>query len=142
MKPPSFKECIYWMKFFIWRHLLHSSIFSLVVSSFHWSNWSNPYVKDTVFIYLYCVYIFIYLYILYYNKQSMADSRKVEWYVYLRKAIITLSFKGVKLFYRTSCSNICLKSTVLNARKYFYPPNSMLENVLICNFTTVIAAIY
>ena len=51
-------------------------------------------------------------------------------------------FKGTYLLRRTSCSNICLKSTVLNARKYLQPPDSLLANVLICNITTVIAAIH
>ena len=43
---------------------------------------------------------------------------------------------------RCSCSYICLESAVLNARKYLQPPHCLLEKVLICNLTTVIAAIH
>ena len=36
-----------------------------------------------------------------------------------RKPLYPCFFKGAYLFRRTSCSNFCLKSTVLNARKHF-----------------------
>ena len=58
------------------------------------------------------------------------------------KLLYSCSFKGAYLFYRTSCSNICLKSAVLNARKYVQPPHCLFVNVLICNFTIVISAIH
>ena len=58
------------------------------------------------------------------------------------KLLYSCSFKGAYLFYRTSCGNICLKSTVLNARKYVQPPHCLFVNVLICNFTIVISAIH
>ena len=45
---PRFQECIYWMKSAIWRHLLDPFIFSIIVLSFHGSNWSQSYVKDIV----------------------------------------------------------------------------------------------
>ena len=45
---PRFQECIYWMKSAIWRHLLDPFIFSIIVLSFHGSNWSESYVKDIV----------------------------------------------------------------------------------------------
>ena len=51
-------------------------------------------------------------------------------------------FKGAYSFYRTSCSNICLKSAAVNSRKHLHPPDCLLANVLIYNFTTVIAAIH
>ena len=58
------------------------------------------------------------------------------------KLLQPCSFKGACLFHRTSCTNICLKTTVLNALKYLQPPHSLLVNVLICNFATVIATIH
>ena len=38
----------------IWRHRLHLSIFSMVVSLFRGSTWSDVHVKDSVFIYGTC----------------------------------------------------------------------------------------
>ena len=48
--PPWFQAWIYWKKFVIWRHHLQPSIFSMIVSLFHGSTWSNPHVEETVFI--------------------------------------------------------------------------------------------
>ena len=37
-------------RFVIWRHHLQPSIFSMIVSLFYRSTWSNPHIKETVFI--------------------------------------------------------------------------------------------
>ena len=96
MIPPWFQECLYWMKSVIWRHLL---------DLFHRSNWSDPYVKDIVSISEHLLQPSILL---------QAVCGWFEWYVYLRKAIVALLFYwGVYLFHRTTCSDICLKSSVL-----------------------------
>ena len=47
---PWFQACIYWKKFVIWWHHFQPSIFSMIVSLFQGSTWSNPHVKETVFI--------------------------------------------------------------------------------------------
>ena len=61
MIPPCFQACkkevcIYWKKNIlkvyiegsvVWRNQLQLSIFTMIVSSFHGSNWSDPYVKET-----------------------------------------------------------------------------------------------
>ena len=59
-----------------------------------------------------------------------------------RKLLLPCSFKGAYIFPRTSCTNICLKSAVLNARKYFQSPHCLLVDVVIFNFTTLILAIH
>ena len=59
-----------------------------------------------------------------------------------RKQLYPYSFKAYYLFHRTSCSNICLKRVMLNARKYLQPPHGLLVDMLIRNFTTVVAAIH
>ena len=41
------------------------------------------------------------------------------------------SFKVAYLFHRTSCSNLFLKSTVLNAQKHLQRFHSFIVNVLI-----------
>ena len=43
------QACIYWKNFVIWRHHFQPSIFSMIVSLFHGSTWSNPHVKETVY---------------------------------------------------------------------------------------------
>ena len=45
-----FQKCIYWKKSIILLHQSQLSVFSMVVTLFHGSTWSGPYVKDTVFI--------------------------------------------------------------------------------------------
>ena len=45
-------------------------------------------------------------------------------------------FKDPYLFHRTSRSNICLKSSLLNTQKYLKPPHFLLVNALVCSFTT------
>ena len=57
-----------------------------------------------------------------------------------KNEIIFLLRKAIVALHRTSC--ICLKSAVLDARKYLQPPHCLLVNALICNFTTVIAALH
>ena len=56
----------------------------MTVSLFHGTTWSNPHVKETVFITLVAT--------IHYNKWFVGDSRKIEVYVYLRKTIIALLF--------------------------------------------------
>ena len=76
-----------------------------------------------------CVYLTTFVATIHYNKQSVADSKKFERYDYLRKAIVALRL--LYFFHRTSYSNICLKSTVLNSRNYLQPPHSLLANVFL-----------
>ena len=45
-----FQACISWKKSVIWWHHFQPSICSMIWSLFHGSTWSDPYVKDTVFI--------------------------------------------------------------------------------------------
>ena len=81
-----------------------------------------------------CVYFTTLVAAVHYNKRSLVDSRKFEGYVYWKKNIVALLFKGAYLFHRTNCSNFCLRSTALNTRKYF-PILSFF------NWTTVTTAI-
>ena len=70
----------------------------------------------------------------YYYKRSVIDLTKTEWCVYLRKAIVALLFSRYLFIPQNlCCCNICLKSVVLNARKYLQLP--------VVDFTRVIAAI-
>ena len=48
MIPPWFQSSIYWKKSVIWRHHFLQCIFSMIVSFFNESAWSDRYVKDTV----------------------------------------------------------------------------------------------
>ena len=50
------------------------------------------------------------------------------------KPLWSCSFKGNYLFHKTSCSNICLKSVVLNVRKHLKPCHSFMMNKLIWQF--------
>ena len=50
---------IYKQKSAAWRHQFQPSIFSIIVSSFNGSIWSDPYVKDTVFISKYLLQLLI-----------------------------------------------------------------------------------
>ena len=84
--PPWFQACIYWKKFVIWRHHLQPSIFSMIVSFFHGSTWSNPHVKETVFISQYFLQPSIII-----NGLPLIWE-KVEEYIYLRKTIVALLF--------------------------------------------------
>ena len=47
---PWFKSYIYWKKSVTWRHHFRQSVFSMIVSLFYASTWSDPHVKDFVFI--------------------------------------------------------------------------------------------
>ena len=73
-------------RFVIWRHHLQPSIFSMIVSLFHGSTWSNPHVKETVFISQYFLQPSIII-----NGLRLIRE-KVEEYVYLRKTIVALLF--------------------------------------------------
>ena len=50
------------------------------------------------------------------------------------KQLQSFFFKSVRLFHRTSCSNFCLKGTMLNAEKHLQPSS--------VNFTTAIVVIH
>ena len=54
---------------------------------FHRGTWSNPYVKDTVSISQHLLQPYCYY------KRSVVDSKKIERYVYLRRAIVALLFE-------------------------------------------------
>ena len=121
--PPWFQACIYWKKFVIWQHHFQPTIFSIIVSLFHGGTWSNPHVKESVFLRLVAT--------IHYNKRSVVDSRK-SWRVYL--------------FQENHCSPALLKvpicsteliaiiffeqyySTILNARKYSQRSHSFMVN--------------
>ena len=72
------------MKSVIWRHLLEPFIFTITVLLFQGNTWSDPFVKDTVSISQNLLQPSILLQAVY--------GWKVEWYVYLRKAIVALLF--------------------------------------------------
>ena len=84
--PPWFQTCIYWKKFVSWRNHFQLSIFSVIVSLFHGSNWRNPRVKETVLISQYFLQPSIIISGLWLIRE------KVEEYVYFRKTIVALLF--------------------------------------------------
>ena len=108
MIPPWSQACIYWKKSVIWRHDFQPSIFSMIVSLFHGSTLSDPYVKDTVFISQHFLQPSIIT-----NCQWLIREKPFIW----GKPSQLCSFKSACLFHRTSCSNFCLKSTVSSAQK-------------------------
>ena len=83
----------YWV---IWRHHLQPSIFSMIVSLFHASTWSNPHVKETFF------YFTILFATIDYNKRSAVDSRK-SW--------------RVCLFEESNCSPALLKVAIYSTEQ-------------------------
>ena len=121
--PPWFQACIYWKKFVILRHQLQPSIFSMIVSLFHGSTWSNPHVKETVFISQYFLQPSIII-----NGLRLIR-KKVEEYVYLRKTIVACCFKDGYLFHRTSCSNLCLKICEMHKSTYRDPTFSWWTSI-------------
>ena len=64
---------------------------------------------------------------IHYSKRSVVNSRKFEG----KKSAESYSFEGAYLFHRTSCSNIYLKSTVLNAQKRLQPSHFFMVNLTI-----------
>ena len=91
----------------IWQYQLQPPIFSMLLSLFHWSTWSDPLCQG------HCIYFTTLIALIHYNKRSVDDSRKLEGYcIYLRKAIVVLLL-------RTNCSNFCWKCTVLSTQKHF-----------------------
>ena len=68
-----------------------------------------------------------------YYKRSVVDSRKFERYVYLRKAIVSPLFQ-MCLFHKTTHSNFCWRSSVVNARKHLQSSHSFKVNLLIWQF--------
>ena len=83
---PWFQEYVYWKKFVIWRHHFQPSIFSMIVSLIYGSTWSNPHVKETVFISQHFLQLSIII------SDLWLILEKLEEYVYLRKSIVTLLF--------------------------------------------------
>ena len=131
MIPPSSQE-LYWMKFIIWRHLLEPFFYNSVIIS-------QEHLNQSI-----CVYHCVYLTSLVSTIDIITSAlsligKKLNDMCICRKPC---SFKGPYSFHKTSCSNICLKIAVLNVQKYLQPPHSLLVNVLICNFTTVITAVH
>ena len=49
MIPPWFQAYVYWKKSVMWHHF-QPTILSMIVSLFHGCTWSNPHVKETVYI--------------------------------------------------------------------------------------------
>ena len=131
-----FQECIYWMKSVIWRHPLERFIFSVIVLLFHGKHLKRFICQG------HCVYFATLVATIHIITSGLWLIRKKMNMFFWGKLLYSCSFKGAYLFYRTSCSNICLKSAVLNARKYVQPPHCLFVNVLICNFTIVISAIH
>ena len=86
MIPPWLQAFLYWKKFVIWRYHFQPAIFSMIVSLFHGSTWSNPHVKETVFISQHFLQPSIIISGLWLIRE------KVEEYVYLRKTIVALLF--------------------------------------------------
>ena len=100
---------IYWKKSVIWRHHFLPYIFSKIMSFFYGSVWSDPYIKNTMFISQHLLQPSITtscMWLIREKLKSMFISGKPLW---------PCSFKDTYLFHRTSCNNFCLKSTVLNA---------------------------
>ena len=100
MIPPRFKASIYWKKSILWHNFCHP--FYLRVSFFHRSAWSDPYVKDAVFITQYLLQPSIItsgLWLIREKLKSMFISGKQLW---------PCSFKGINLFHRSTCDNFCL----------------------------------
>ena len=92
--------------------------FSMGVSLFHGSMWRDPYVLD--------IFISQHLW-----RPSIRTSG-----LWLIWELQPCSFKGVSLFYVTSCSNFCLESTVLHAQKHLQLSHSFMVNVLIWQFSS------
>ena len=109
--PPWFQACIYWKKFVIWRHHIQPSIFSMTVSLFHCSTWSNLHVKETVFISQYFLQPSIII-----NGLRLIRE-KVEEYVYLMKTIVALLFSRW-LFNLQNKLQWFLFENLLNAQKH------------------------
>ena len=117
---PWFQARIYWKKSVLRRHHFQPSVFSMIVSLFHGSTWSNPHVNETVLVYFTILFA-----IVYYNKRSAIDSRK-SWRVCLFEE--NYGSPASYLFNRTSCNIFCLKGTVLNAQKHLQRSHSFMVN--------------
>ena len=121
-----FQACIYWKIVVFLTASVTVIYFSMVLSVFHGSTWSDPYVKGTVFI----------------SQHLLQPSITTNDFCLIRanmsgimfiwgKPLQPCSFKGNYLIHRARSSNFCLKSTVLNARKLLQPSHSFMVNVLI-----------
>ena len=121
-----FQACIYWKIVLFLTASVTVIYFSMVLSVFHGSTWSDPYVKGTVFI----------------SQHLLQPSITTNDFCLIRanmsgimfiwgKPLQPCSFKGNYLIHRARSSNFCLKSTVLNARKLLQPSHSFMVNVLI-----------
>ena len=116
MIPPWFQGCIYCKKPVIWRHQLQPFIFFMVLPLFHGSTWI--YVKGPVFTsqdFMQSSIITSGLWLIQENLKGM-----FIW----GKPLQPCSFKCAYSFQKTTCSNICLRSTLLNHRTiivlYYY----------------------
>ena len=137
MIPYWFQKCIYWMKSVIWRHLL-GPIYFFSISA----NISREQLKWSI-CQGDCFYFTTLVAIIHIITSGLRLIReKLNDMFIWGKTSYSSSFKGAYSFHRASCSNICLISAVLDARKFLQPPHCFLANKLICNFTTIIAAIY
>ena len=93
MTPSWFWACIYWKKSVIWRHHFLLSIFSMIVSLFHGSAWSNLYVQDTVFISQHLLQPSIMtsgLWLIRKNLKSMLCSGKTLWHYFFKGSYLLL----------------------------------------------------
>ena len=107
MIPSWFQACIYEKKFVItWQNHFQASIFSMIVSLFQGSTWSDSNVEDTVFISQHLLQTSII------TSGLWLAREKLKSIVYLKKTILAFLFYRCLLFHRTSCINFCLKSTV------------------------------
>ena len=116
--PPWFQECIYWKKFVSWRHHFQPSNFSMIVSLFHGSTRRNPHVKEILLISQYFLPPSIIISSLWLIREKDED------YVYFRKTIVALLFRGIYSFHWTSCNNFfkkyCVKCTKVLAEIPFF----------------------
>ena len=136
MISPWFQGCLYWKNSVILGHHLRLTIFSMIVSLFHRATWSNPYVKDIVFILKHLLEPSIIA------SGLLLICENLNGMFFRKEPLEACSFKVVYLFHITSSSNICLKGTALNATKVLAASHHyLLVNVLIGNFATVIAGI-
>ena len=119
--PPWFQAWIYWNKFVIWRHHFQPSNFSMIVSLFHVSTWSNPHVNETVFIsqhFLQPSIIMSGLWLIWENVEEYVEENHCS--PALLK-VPTYSSELVAIIF-------VWKTTMLNAQKHLQRPYSFMVN--------------
>ena len=97
-----------------------SGFFSMIVSLFHGSTGSNPHVKEIVFISQNLLQPSIITSGLWLIQEKMKSM--------FRKPLQPCFFKGAYLFHRSSCNDICSRSTVLNAQQHLQRSHSFMVN--------------